>query len=285
MSRIPHPIPYQGSKRKLAERILGYAPSKVETLIEPFCGSAAVSLAALRGGRTERVCLNDSYQPLAQLWQMIAEQPVQLAEGYERLWRGQKADPRGHYDQVRSEFNQQPEPARLLFLLIRCVKSAVRFNARGEFNQSPDNRRLGTHPDRMRRALLETSALISGRCCVTGDDYSTCLQQATPKDLVYLDPPYQGTSKGRDTRYHQGLDRQRLIDDVDELRSRRVPVIISFDGRLGETSYGPELPDELGMQRIDLDAGRSTQATLNGGSLRSVESLYFSPELQITSVL
>ncbi len=42
----PHPIPYQGSKRRLAAAILAHAPSGVRRLIEPFAGSAAISLAA-----------------------------------------------------------------------------------------------------------------------------------------------------------------------------------------------------------------------------------------------
>ena len=44
--RIPHPIPYQGSKRGIAEAILAYFPQHVTRLIEPFAGSAAVTLAA-----------------------------------------------------------------------------------------------------------------------------------------------------------------------------------------------------------------------------------------------
>ena len=43
--RVPHPIPYQGSKRNLAPAILGYFPGGVATLIEPFAGSAALTLA------------------------------------------------------------------------------------------------------------------------------------------------------------------------------------------------------------------------------------------------
>src|SRR5699024_337348 len=35
-SRVPHPIPYQGSKRALASTILAFFPDHVRTLIEPF---------------------------------------------------------------------------------------------------------------------------------------------------------------------------------------------------------------------------------------------------------
>jgi len=35
---IPHPIPYQGSKRQLAEKIASFIPSNIGRFIEPFAG-------------------------------------------------------------------------------------------------------------------------------------------------------------------------------------------------------------------------------------------------------
>jgi DNA adenine methylase len=36
MTSIPHPIPYQGSKRQLAPAVLRYFPAGVQTLFKPF---------------------------------------------------------------------------------------------------------------------------------------------------------------------------------------------------------------------------------------------------------
>jgi DNA adenine methylase len=281
-SEAPHPIPYQGSKRLLAPIILEYFPAKVRTLVEPFCGSAAVTLAALRNQRVRSVIINDSLAPLAELWRAIVANPQSVADGYERLWREQLVDPRAFYDQVRDEFNHDGEPAKLLFLLARCVKNAVRFNAQGQFNQSPDKRRLGTQPARMRDNLVRSSALLQGRTLVENADYAAVLKRATRADLVYMDPPYQGTSGDRDQRYHQQLDLGRFVESLERLVDRGVPMIISFDGRCGERSYGVELPAHLGLVRIEVNAGRSTQATLNGGSAETIESLYVSPALAKT---
>jgi site-specific DNA-adenine methylase len=44
--KIPHPIPYQGSKRNLASEILRFFPANIVRLIEPFAGSAAISIAS-----------------------------------------------------------------------------------------------------------------------------------------------------------------------------------------------------------------------------------------------
>lgn len=279
MSTIPHPIPYQGSKRKLTPEILRYVPGDVATLHEPFCGSAAVSIAVATKDRARRLHISDSLGPLASLWQAIIQNPGDIASAYETIWLAQHDDPRAYYDAIRNEFNAEPCPAKLLFLLARCVKNAVRFNASGEFNQSPDTRRLGTRPARMRKNIFGASATLKGRTTVAAEDYGDVLSRARPGDLVYMDPPYQGTSGERDQRYHEQLDRERFVSELDRVLARGVPVIISFDGRCGHKVYGEQLPADLGLVRLDVHAGRSTQSTLNGGEDETIESLYVSPEL------
>jgi DNA adenine methylase len=276
---VPHPIPYQGSKRQLARRILGFLPGRFATFYEPFAGSAAMTLAVASRGLAERHVLGDSLAPLVGIWRAILEEPEAFAGRYRAIWEAQLGREREHYDEVRARFNRDRDPAALLYLLARCVKNAVRFNGEGDFNQSPDNRRLGVHPDRMLREVLAASALLRGRTAAVVADYEDLLRRATPRDLVYMDPPYQGTSKSRDARYHQKLDLDRFIRALEALRGRGVPCAISFDGRTGSKSHGRELPEELGLVRVDLEAGRSTQATLLGRDEITVESLYLSPEL------
>ena len=41
--KIPHPVQYQGSKRNLAATILEYFPANIQTVIEPFAGTAAIN--------------------------------------------------------------------------------------------------------------------------------------------------------------------------------------------------------------------------------------------------
>ena len=64
MTTLPHPIPYQGSKRKLAQAISRYLPEKIETFYEPFAGSAAMTIYAAYHRRTPRFVLADSLAPM-----------------------------------------------------------------------------------------------------------------------------------------------------------------------------------------------------------------------------
>ena len=279
MASIPHPIPYQGSKRRLATLILSYAPKGVTRLIEPFAGSAAITLAAAARNAAREYVIGDSLDPLAELWKAIIQEPEALADEYEAVWTAQVKKPRDHYLKVRAEFNANRKPVLLLYLMARCVKNAVRFNAYGEFNQSADHRRTGMNPQKMRLQIYGASKLLTRRCRVECADYQSLLHEATESDLVYMDPPYMGVSGVRDPRYHQQLDLAKLIQNLEHLNNRRVPFLLSFDGSLGSKEYGPELPKHLNLTRVSVHTGRSSQATLNGEIADTVESVYLSPGL------
>ena len=278
---IPHPIPYQGSKRKLAASILELmGEKKIHTLYEPFSGSAAVTLAAAKMGKANTYYISDSLVPLAGIWKLIIKKPNQLIERYSEIWNENAREELEYYNDIRDKFNTDGDPAKLLYLLARCVKNAVRFNAEGMFNQSQDKRRLGTHPSKMSKSILHASQILHGSTVVSAGDYSDILDSATSCDLIYMDPPYQGTSTGKDSRYHQNLDRASFYDYLEFLNSKNIPFLLSFDGRCGDKVYGDPLPKELKLGLVELEAGRSSQATLSGRDDITIESLYLSPAMR-----
>ncbi len=276
---IPHPIPYQGSKRNLADDILRCFPPKVSTLYEPFAGSAAISLAAAACKRADFFVINDLNKPLIELWRVIVNTPNKLSNAYERLWRSQGDDPQGFYNKIRDEFNKTERPDHFLFLLARCVKASIRYNSSGEFNQSPDNRRRGARPATMRAQILGASMLLKGKAVFTSEDYKDVLMRATASDLIYMDPPYQGVCGNRDTRYLSSIDHDEFVDALAGLNARHIRYIVSYDGRTGEKVHGVRLPEHLLLTHIELQAGRSSQATLLGREDATIESLYLSPAL------
>lgn len=280
VSPAPQPIPYQGSKRRQVPLILRHLPADTSTLWEPFVGSGAVTIGAGLARAARAHVVADSLAPLVGIWDGILARPDELCDAYEALWSAGLADPRGHYDRVRAEFNAHPRPAHLLYLVARCVKNAVRFNADGHFNQSPDKRRLGVQPAALRQRVTEVNRVLRGRGRAVCRDYAASLREAEPGDVVYLDPPYVGVSGGRDARYHQGLDYDRFVAELAAANERGVSYLVSFDGRCGERVYGPGLPPGLALGKIDVPVGRSAQATLHGRAEETVESLYVSPALR-----
>lgn len=277
--KAPHPFPYQGSKRNIASDILQYFPSSINTLFEPFAGSAAISIAAAMRGRAKRFYINDLNKALVDLIKKIVEEPEIIADQYVTLWTSQLDNPRLYYDDIREKFNLTGRSDYLLYLLARCVKGSIRYNANGEFNQSPDNRRKGMRPKTIRENILGVSHLLKGKSIFSSRNYRDVLELPTQDDLVYMDPPYQGVCGNRDTRYLAGIQFYEFVAELEELNNKRIRFIISYDGRTGEKMHGKKLPDYLELTHIEIEAGRSSQETLLGRNASTVESLYLSPAL------
>ena len=285
MASLPHPVQYQGSKRNLASNILELLPSKVNRLVEPFAGTAAISIAAASRQISQHFWINDLNQPLIKLIESIVECPEKIAHSYEEIWNQQHSNSIEHYYQTREQFNKTHDPNVFLYILARCVKGAVRYNAEGFFNQSPDKRRKGTQPERMRKNIEGVSKLLKHKCKFTSFDYRELLAEVKQDDFVYMDPPYQGVCGQRDSRYMSGINYEDFVLALDELNRKGISFAVSYDGTCGNKTFGNELPKELNLKKIDLEAGRSSQATLLSRDEITIESLYLSSSLSNDSSL
>ncbi len=280
---VPHIVQYQGSKRNLASQILQYMPQSFSRLIEPFAGMAAITIAVAKQHRADSYYLNDLNQPLISILQEAIDNPDSLLAEYGKVWSEQLDFDGGsvaHFYKVRDDFNNGCQTAaNMLYLLARCVKGSVRYSSTGMFNQSPDKRRKGTTPETLAKNIYQISNYLKGKTQFTSVDYREALQQARPGDIVYLDPPYQGVCSTRDSRYYSGIDFDDFVESVDELNRKGMDFIISYDGLCGEKQYGNDLPQELGLTKILLNAGWSSQALLFGRKEITYEALYLSPNL------
>jgi DNA adenine methylase len=277
--KLPHPIPYQGSKRNLADQILRLFPAEFNRLIEPFVGSAALTIASAYYFKANQFVINDINEPLIQLWDTIINNPKSIIKYYHDIWHGQHGNEEEYYYEIRKKFNDTKKSEYLLFLLAKCVKAAVRYNSLGNFNQSPDKRRLGRHPQMMRDDILRVSHLLKGRTEIFSTDYSNIISTAKTDDLVYMDPPYQGTGLNGGFNYSGSIEFDSFVISLFELNHKNIPYILSYDGRTGDKTFGQSLPENLNLVKIETNAGRSAQATLNNRKEYTFEAIYLSPSL------
>ncbi len=225
--------------------------------------------------------MNDLNFSLSQLLEMAVNQPEKLASEYQSLWEKQLTnDPAEYYKKIRNEFNNSHNPVRFLYLMARCVKGSVRYNTKGEFNQSPDNRRLGTNPERMKNNIFSIADLMKNKKCkFMSVDYRKVTKLAKKSDVVYMDPPYQGVCGDKDSRYYSGIDTDDFIRELETLNNKDIKYIISYDGQSGNKKYGKKLPTYLNLKQVKIRAGLSSQATLLGRKEETIESLYLSEKL------
>lgn len=279
----PHIVQYQGSKRKLAPQILPFFPKKFDRMIEPFAGMAAMSIAIAAEGRCNKFVINDINTPLLSILEEGIQNPSRLVEQYSSIWKEQFVYTEGteaHYYYIRDRFNNgQKDAATMLYLLARCVKGAIRYGSAGNFNQSPDKRRNGTSPENLAYNLTRISLLLKDHCVFKSCDYRTIIENAHKGDVVYMDPPYQGVCTRRDSRYFSGINHDEFVESLYILNEKKVDYIISYDGSCGDKTYGKDLPATLGLKKLYLNAGLSTQELFNGRNSSTKEALYLSPGL------
>ncbi len=135
------------------------------------------------------------------------------------------------------------------------------------------------HPDTMRLNLKLASELLRARAEVSCEDYKVVLRSLRSDDVVYMDPPYQGVCDKHNHRYVRGVDYDEFVGSLALLNEAGISFIVSYDGRTGDKTHGHLLPKSLKLHRLEIRAGRSTQATLLGRDEVTVESLYLSRSL------
>lgn len=276
---IPSLIKWTGSKRSQASAIASIMPH-YRRYIEPFLGGGALLyLAAVPGS-----VAGDLYEPLIRLWRLIQTEPEKVIKDYERKWMVLKEEldsvdlnkvkqgdgiPKYYYI-VREQFNQAKDPLELSFIMRTCVNGIVRFNNKGEFNNSFHLSRRGMEPQRFKRIVELWHLAIQGVVFVC-QDYMKTLEIAEKDDFVYLDPPYAGNRQ----RYIEDLDLERFFTALEDLNKRGVKWALSFDGRRGSKDLIHAVPGSLFKRQLLLKSGNSAVGKVLNGPIEHVEeSLY-----------
>ena len=259
-------IKWSGSKRSQAEKIISFFPDYYGTYYEPFIGGGSMLYATSpKKGICGDICI-----PLISLWEQIRDTPSELADEYEIRWKKLQDDGYTVYYDIRDNFNKNHSPQDLLFLSRTCVNGLIRFNDKGEFNNSLHYTRPGIKPSSLRDIILDWSSHIKNTKFIAAD-YHEVTASARKGDLVYLDPPYFHT-KGR---YFGTIDYNEFLDYLDCLNEKGVLYILSFDGMRGSEDYTVELPNHLYKRHEMLPSGNSTfRKVIDKETEKVFESLY-----------
>lgn len=259
-------IKWSGSKRSQSAKIKQYLPQKFDRYFEPFIGGGAMLYAI---NPAQAVC-GDICTPLIKLWNAIKNTPTELSKAYRIRWHRLQTEGHQAYYAIREEFNQRQAPEDLLFLSRTCVNGLIRFNANGEFNNSLHHTRPGIAPDSLQKIILDWSQHLQGAEFVAAD-YTITTETAQKGDLIYLDPPYFHT-KGR---YYGTIDFEAFLTYLEQLNSKGVKYMLSFDGMRGETDFTVELPKELYKRHEFIPSGNSSfKKVMDKENIQVLESLY-----------
>lgn len=225
-ARVRPFLKWAGGKFRVLDRILAALP-KGSRLIEPFAGSAAVSLNA--GFASALVA--DFNADLINLYQSIQNDTARFLAEAGALFNGSHNN-RTSFDALRAEFNKSDDAFRrsviFVYLNRHGFNGLCRYNAKGKFNV-PFGRY--TNPG-FPRFEIEAFGEASRSLEFAHMDFLSTMSAATVGDVIYCDPPYVPLSVTSNfTSYAPGTfgfaEQKALAEKARECAARGVPVVIS----------------------------------------------------------
>lgn len=265
MSRGQPVIKWSGSKRLLADEIIKYFPDFSGTYFEPFLGGGSILLSL---NPKKAVCI-DVNESLIDFWNKLKTNPQFLADFYTDEWTRLQAD-YTEFTRVRERYNKTHKGEDLLFLSRTCVNGLIRYNKKGEFNNSLHYSRKGIDPSTLRKVLISASEQIQEYEFLCGD-YSTILEMVKEGDFVYLDPPYFNTK----SMYYGKIDYELLWNFLRQLNKKKVKFALSFDGYSEQRNYECLIPNDLFKRHILIKGMKSTfNKVIDKNINNTTESLY-----------
>lgn len=258
-------IKWSGSKRSQAKKIIEFFP-EFKTYYEPFLGGGSV-LLELRPSKAVCYDINSS---LIDFWNKVKQNPIELGNHYQHEWQLLQANGHTHYTLIRDRYNNSQNGEDLLFLSRTCVNGLIRYNRKGEFNNTLHYSRPGINPQKLKKIINSTSEVIKNYTFLC-EDYRAVLTTITSEDFIYLDPPYANT-KGR---YYGSIDYSEFFDFLNELNEKGIKYALSFDGKTEDKEYYYDIPKHLYKRHIILKSGKSTfNKVIDKKSIDVHESLY-----------
>lgn len=249
-------LKWAGNKTDVMPELKKHLPAG-SRLVEPFAGSCAVMMAT----DYPYYLVADINPDLINLYQVIKEDVNSFIHLVERIFS--KFTTEEDYYKCRQFFNTVPlEPiekaAYFLFLNRHCYRGLCRYNQRGLFNVPYGNYKKPYLPVDEIRAFAE-KAVRATFICASYDETLAMLQAG---DVVYCDPPYDGTFSGYHTAGFSDDDQYDLASILVRRSSEGHPIIVSnSDTRLIRSFYRKFTLHRISTKRsIGVAAGEGKKA-------------------------
>ncbi|STD27878.1 DNA adenine methylase [Edwardsiella tarda] len=220
------PLKWAGSKARIMNELRQYLPAG-QRLVEPFGGACTVMMNTDYPG----YLIADVLPDLVNTHKMIASAPDELVNRTRALFAcGNFAD---MYYGHRMDFNTAAvdplhRAAVFLYLNRHGYNGLCRYNQHGHFNVPFGNHKKPYFPEAEIDAFAEKAQHATFICA----SYEETLAMVKPGDVIYCDPPYDGTFSSYHTSKFSEDDQYRLASILERLASEGFPIIASNSNTL-----------------------------------------------------
>jgi DNA adenine methylase Dam len=222
---INPPFNYTGSKFKLLDQILPLLDYNKEYFIDLFCGGGSVYTNVL--DKYQKILINDILEELIGIHQKLAIEPYIFIEDVKKL-AITKYNQQLYID-LRKSFNDNKTPEKLYSLLLTCTNNILRYNQKGEFNQTWGQRQFNDNIQKKLDIFVDHISKYKEKIIYTSKNFYE-INPIKPS-MIYCDPPYTNTLAGYNRYWNQTLE-DKLYDYVKKLDKNGHSFALS--GILGE---------------------------------------------------
>lgn len=215
-------LKWAGNKTAIMPELIKHLPAGPR-LVEPFAGSCAVMMAT----DYPHYLVADINPDLINLYKKIAldcEAFISRAKNIFAIANREVA-----YYNIRHEFNHSSEitdfmkAVYFLYLNRHGYRGLCRYNLSGHFNVPYGNYKNPYFPEKEIRTFAEKAQHATFICA----SYDETLAMLQTGDVVYCDPPYDGTFNGYHTAGFTEDDQYHLASILERRSSEGHPVIVS----------------------------------------------------------
>ena len=186
---IKSPLVYTGCKYKLLEQIIPLFPYNINTFYDLFGGSGTV-VANVNANNYIYNELNLKIKDLIE-WISTCDGKQEVKNIMEEInkFNLSKGNKEKYYI-FRREYNESPSNIWLFILACFSLNYSIRFNSKGEFNQSCGNRAFS---DNIKNNFISFNNKMKNSNVKYINSSFDSFKNFKKNDFVYLDPPYLPT--------------------------------------------------------------------------------------------
>ena len=209
---INSPFNYTGSKYKLLEQILPHIDYTKQTFVDLFCGGGSVYTIVL--DKYDKIIVNDVIEDLIGIHKGLIKSNDIIEQT--KLLCPNKDDQDG-YVKLRNSYNEEKTPEKLYALMVSCLSNMIRFNLKGEVNQSFGRRTWNSNIERKVYDFCNHIRPYKNKINYISSDFEKV--EILKDTMYYIDPPYSNTEAGYSTLWKKQDDNRlysfvKLIDDI-----------------------------------------------------------------------
>jgi DNA adenine methylase Dam len=181
---VETPFNFTGSKFKLLSQLVPLFDYTKPYFVDVFCGGGSVYTNVV--DKYEKVLVNDIISDLIGIHKGLIESD-EIIERTKSLCLNLKGN-QDEYLNLRKSYNQHGTPDKLWALMLSCNSNLIRFNQKGEFNQTWGKRSFNNSTEKKVKSFTEHIRKFRERLIYESLDFS--LLEVSKDTFYYIDPPY-----------------------------------------------------------------------------------------------